>query len=106
MVTHLLLRVLLLLVLVPCCSVGAQGMLCIASVDSGVFFIAGVYHLGADTHRCCYCCAPPPTPKTGLKAFFTTPQLDPVDKVANSLALGTSPIVRALFDPEGGMRVS
>lgn len=25
-------------------------------------------------------------------------------QVANSLALGTSPIVRALFDPEGGMR--
>jgi zeta-carotene desaturase len=24
--------------------------------------------------------------------------------VANSLALGTSPIVRSLFDPEGGMR--
>jgi zeta-carotene desaturase len=43
-------------------------------------------------------------PFHGLKAFFTTPQLDPVDKVANSLALGTSPIVRALFDPEGGMR--
>jgi len=43
-------------------------------------------------------------PFHGLKAFFTTPQLDPKDKVANSLALGTSPIVRALFDPEGGMR--
>ena len=40
---------------------------------------------------------------TGLKAFFTTPQLSPVDKLANSLALGTSPIVRALIDPEGGM---
>ncbi len=26
------------------------------------------------------------------------------DKFANSLALGTSPIVRALIDPEGGMR--
>ncbi len=25
-------------------------------------------------------------------------------QVANSLALGTSPVVRALFDPEGGMR--
>ena len=25
-------------------------------------------------------------------------------QAANSLALGTSPIVRALFDPEGGMR--
>ena len=40
----------------------------------------------------------------GLKAFFTTPQLSVKDKVANSLALGTSPIVRALIDPEGGMR--
>ena len=43
--------------------------------------------------------------RAGLKAFFTTPQLEPLDKVANSLALGTSPIVRALFDPEGGMQV-
>eukprot|EP00882_Tetradesmus_deserticola_P004495 GHRQ01004741.1.p1 GENE.GHRQ01004741.1~~GHRQ01004741.1.p1 ORF type:complete len:590 (+),score=291.33 GHRQ01004741.1:167-1936(+) len=43
-------------------------------------------------------------PFHGLKAFFTTPQLAPKDKLANSLALGTSPIVRALFDPEGGMR--
>ncbi|GFR47143.1 hypothetical protein Agub_g8833 [Astrephomene gubernaculifera] len=43
-------------------------------------------------------------PFHGLKAFFTTPQLAPLDKVANSLALGTSPIVRALIDPEGGMR--
>ena len=25
-------------------------------------------------------------------------------QVQNSLALGTSPVVRALFDPEGGMR--
>lgn len=41
--------------------------------------------------------------RAGLKAFFTTPQLSVGDKVANSLALGTSPIVRALFDPEGGM---
>lgn len=40
----------------------------------------------------------------GLKAFFTTDQLSFVDKVANSLALGTSPVVRALFDGEGGMR--
>ena len=31
-------------------------------------------------------------------------QLNFTDKVANSLALGTSPIVRSLFDPEGGMR--
>ncbi|GLC33044.1 hypothetical protein PLESTB_000377000 [Pleodorina starrii] len=43
-------------------------------------------------------------PFHGLKAFFTTPQLEPLDKVANSLALGTSPIVRALVDPEGGMQ--
>ncbi|GMH39931.1 hypothetical protein BSKO_07835 [Bryopsis sp. KO-2023] len=43
-------------------------------------------------------------PFHGLKAFFTTPQLTPIDKVQNSLALGTSPVVRALFDPEGGMQ--
>ncbi|KAL6775934.1 ZDS1 [Auxenochlorella protothecoides x Auxenochlorella symbiontica] len=43
-------------------------------------------------------------PFHGLKAFFTTPQLSTVDKLSNSLALGTSPIVRALFDPEGGMQ--
>lgn len=41
---------------------------------------------------------------TGLKAFFTTDQLSALDKVQNSLALGTSPVVRALVDPEGGMR--
>ncbi len=40
----------------------------------------------------------------GLKAFFTTPQLTAQDKLQNALALGTSPIVRALVDPEGGMR--
>nr|ADR82201.1 zeta-carotene desaturase [Auxenochlorella protothecoides]ADR82202.1 zeta-carotene desaturase [Auxenochlorella protothecoides] len=43
-------------------------------------------------------------PFHGLNAFFTTPQLSLTDKVANSLALGTSPVVRSLFDPEGGMR--
>lgn len=43
-------------------------------------------------------------PFNGLKAFFTTSQLNPGDKAANSLALGTSPIVRALIDPEGAMR--
>jgi zeta-carotene desaturase len=42
-------------------------------------------------------------PFHGLKAFFTTPQLTVTDKVRNSMALGTSPIVRALIDPEGGM---
>ena len=43
-------------------------------------------------------------PLHGLKAFFTTPQLTTADKAANALALGTSPIVRSLVDPEGGMR--
>ena len=43
-------------------------------------------------------------PFNGLKAFFTTSQLSTVDKAANSLALGTSPIVRALLDPEGAMK--
>ena len=73
-------------------------------------------------------------PFHGLRAFFTTQQLSTLDKVAapllcfilydaakkllgchqsrshcisqaaNSLALGTSPVVRALVDAEGGMR--
>ncbi|MGL5034259.1 MAG: 9,9'-di-cis-zeta-carotene desaturase [Microcystaceae cyanobacterium] len=43
-------------------------------------------------------------PFNGLKAFFTTSQLSTVDKIANSLALGTSPIVRGLVDFEGAMR--
>ena len=43
-------------------------------------------------------------PFNGLKAFFTTSQLSTVDKAANSLALGTSPIVRALVDPKGAMK--
>ena len=43
-------------------------------------------------------------PFNGLKAFFTTSQLSAVDKAANSLALGTSPIVRALVDPKGAMK--
>eukprot|EP00955_Chlamydomonas_euryale_P001447 16621-Chlamydomonas_euryale.AAC.4 len=46
-------------------------------------------------------------PFHGLKAFATTPQLSIPDKLSNALALGnpaTSPIVRALIDPEGGMR--
>ncbi|PZV23614.1 MAG: 9,9'-di-cis-zeta-carotene desaturase [Snowella sp.] len=42
-------------------------------------------------------------PFNGLKAFFTTSQLSAGDKVANSLALGTSPIVRALVDFDGAM---
>ena len=43
-------------------------------------------------------------PFNGLKAFFTTSQLSTTDKMANSLALGTSPIVRGLLDFEGAMR--
>ena len=43
-------------------------------------------------------------PFNGLKAFFTTSQLSTLDKAANSLALGTSPIVRALVDPKGAMK--
>jgi zeta-carotene desaturase len=44
-------------------------------------------------------------PFNGLKAFFTTPQLDWIDKLRNALALGTSPIVRGLIDYEGAMTV-
>ncbi len=43
-------------------------------------------------------------PFNGLKAFFTTSQLSAVDKLANSLALGTSPIVRGLVDFDGAMK--
>lgn len=43
-------------------------------------------------------------PFNGLKAFFTTSQLSLQDKLQNSLALGTSPIVRGLVDFEGAMR--
>ena len=44
-------------------------------------------------------------PFNGLKAFFTTPQLDWLHKLRNALALGTSPIVRGLVDYEGAMKV-
>ncbi len=43
-------------------------------------------------------------PFNGLKAFFTTSQLSTADKFFNSLALGTSPIVRGLVDFDGAMR--
>ena len=43
-------------------------------------------------------------PFNGLKAFFTTSQLSTLDKLANSLALGTSPIVQGLVDFEGAMK--
>ncbi|MEO1375404.1 MAG: 9,9'-di-cis-zeta-carotene desaturase, partial [Cyanobacteria bacterium J06635_10] len=39
-----------------------------------------------------------------LKAFFTTSQLSLQDKIQNSLALGTSPIVRGLVDFDGAMK--
>eukprot|EP00746_Dinoflagellata_sp_MGD_P087302 gnl/MRDRNA2_/MRDRNA2_34642_c0_seq1.p1 gnl/MRDRNA2_/MRDRNA2_34642_c0~~gnl/MRDRNA2_/MRDRNA2_34642_c0_seq1.p1 ORF type:complete len:698 (+),score=136.18 gnl/MRDRNA2_/MRDRNA2_34642_c0_seq1:312-2096(+) len=42
-------------------------------------------------------------PVSGLQAFFKTKQLDWEDKLANALRLGTSPIVRALVDFDGGM---
>lgn len=43
-------------------------------------------------------------PFHGLKAFFTSSQLSAIDKAANSLALGTSPIVRGLIDFQGAMK--
>ncbi|AAP99182.1 MULTISPECIES: 9,9'-di-cis-zeta-carotene desaturase [Prochlorococcus] len=43
-------------------------------------------------------------PFNGLKAFFTTPQLNWVDKLRNALALGTSPIVQGLIDYDGAMK--
>jgi len=42
-------------------------------------------------------------PVSGLQAFFKTEQLEVEDKFHNALRLGTSPIVRALFDFDGGM---
>jgi hypothetical protein len=38
-----------------------------------------------------------------LSVVVAITQLSPIDKVANSLALGTSPVVRSLFDPEVGL---
>ena len=42
-------------------------------------------------------------PFNGLKAFATTDQLGIYDKLANALALGTSPIVKALFNFDAAM---
>ncbi|CBN76924.1 zeta-carotene desaturase, chloroplast precursor [Ectocarpus siliculosus] len=42
-------------------------------------------------------------PINGLKAFATTGQLGIFDKLANALALGTSPIVKALFNFDWAM---
>ena len=43
-------------------------------------------------------------PLHGIKAFLTTNQLLDFDKVTNAVALATSPVVRALIDPDGAMR--
>lgn len=42
-------------------------------------------------------------PVSGLAAFAATEQLGLADKFHNAVRLGTSPIVRALFDFDGGM---
>lgn len=42
-------------------------------------------------------------PISGLQAFAKTEQLELGDKFHNAVRLGTSPIVRALFDFDGGM---
>lgn len=42
-------------------------------------------------------------PFNGLKAFATTGQLGIYDKLANALALGTSPIVKALINFDAAM---
>ncbi|CAM9234786.1 unnamed protein product, partial [Phaeothamnion confervicola] len=42
-------------------------------------------------------------PINGLKAFATTEQLDLYDKLANAVALATSPVVKALFDFDAAM---
>lgn len=43
-------------------------------------------------------------PFHGLKAFFTTKQLTPLDKLQNALALGTSPIVPGLVNYDAAMK--
>jgi zeta-carotene desaturase len=55
-------------------------------------------HLGALDFR-----FPIGAPISGLQAFARTEQLGIEDKFHNALRLGTSPIVRALFDFDGGM---
>lgn len=55
-------------------------------------------HLGALDFR-----FPIGAPVSGLQAFAMTEQLGISDKAANALRLGTSPIVRALVDFDGGM---
>ena len=44
-------------------------------------------------------------PINGLAAFARTKQLAIKDKIANAVALATSPVVRALFDFDGALQV-
>jgi zeta-carotene desaturase len=55
-------------------------------------------HLGALDFR-----FPIGAPVSGLRSFALTEQLGWADKFHNAVRLGTSPIVRALFDFDGGM---
>ena len=57
-------------------------------------------HLGALDFR-----FPIGAPVSGLRSFALTEQLGLADKFHNAVRLGTSPIVRALFDFEGGMNM-
>ncbi|MDX1977284.1 MAG: 9,9'-di-cis-zeta-carotene desaturase [Pseudanabaenaceae cyanobacterium bins.68] len=43
-------------------------------------------------------------PFHGLKAFFTTSQLAPIDKLRNAIAIGTSPLIRGLVDFDGALQ--
>lgn len=43
-------------------------------------------------------------PFHGLKAFFTTTQLSPIDKLRNAIAIGTSPLIRGLVDFDGALQ--
>ena len=43
-------------------------------------------------------------PFHGLKAFFTTGQLTPLDKLQNAIALGTSPVVPGLVSYDAAMK--
>ncbi|KAK4491073.1 hypothetical protein RD792_001795 [Penstemon davidsonii] len=44
-------------------------------------------------------------PLHGINAFLTTNQLKPFDIARNAVALALSPVVRALVDPDGALRV-
>eukprot|EP00560_Eucampia_antarctica_P005412 CAMPEP_0197836554 /NCGR_PEP_ID=MMETSP1437-20131217/29356_1 /TAXON_ID=49252 ORGANISM="Eucampia antarctica, Strain CCMP1452" /NCGR_SAMPLE_ID=MMETSP1437 /ASSEMBLY_ACC=CAM_ASM_001096 /LENGTH=601 /DNA_ID=CAMNT_0043442825 /DNA_START=81 /DNA_END=1886 /DNA_ORIENTATION=- len=61
-------------------------------------FVNAGGHLGALDFR-----FPIGAPISGMQAFIKTEQLGLADKFDNAVRLGTSPIVRALFDFDGGM---